>query len=97
NLLNEKIVGLLYETNDFFWLNAVHFFRNRSALLIAVERSNPFHILIGQREVEYVNVFANPFWMDGFRNDDRTFLQVPTQNDLGRCFAVFFRQFLDDW
>ena len=57
--------------------------------LLFIERGDLLHILVGERKVEYVEVFRHSLDVRRFGNDDDAALNVPAENDLRDRFAVF--------
>ena len=54
-----------------------------------IERGDGGHILVGEREVEDVDILPHPFDMGRFGNDNYAALDKPAQGDLSYAFAVF--------
>ena len=53
-----------------------------------VHRGDAGHLVVGQLEVEDVDVLAHPLGADGLRDDDDVALDEPAQDDLGDGLAV---------
>jgi hypothetical protein len=54
-----------------------------------IERGDDCHILLGEREIEDIDILPHPFDVGRFGNDNYAALDKPTQGDLGYAFAVF--------
>lgn len=66
--------------------------RVRAEAAILIQAVQTRHILVGQGEVEDVDVLAAAAFANGLRNGYHPVLQIPTENDLRRRFAVFVRK-----
>src|SRR4051794_26471581 len=67
----------------------------RPGALVAVERGDCVHVVVGQVEVEDVDVLPHPLGLHRLREDDVAQLDVPAQHDLGRGLAVLLGQVLE--
>lgn len=52
-----------------------------------------FHILLCERKVENIKVLLNPIYMNRFRNDDNTALNIPAKGHLCGRFPVLLADF----
>ena len=52
------------------------------------------HILFGEGEVKYIQIFLHPLDMGGFRDYHHAPLQMPAENDLRRTLAVLGTDFV---
>ena len=58
-----------------------------------VERGDGGHILVGECEIEYVDILLHPLYVSRFGDDDDAALDEPTQGDLRHAFAVLATDF----
>ena len=58
-----------------------------------VERGDGGHILVGEREIEDVEILPHPLYVGRFGADDDSALNQPAQGDLRHRFAVFVTDF----
>lgn len=58
--------------------------------VVFVQRIQFRHVFSRQFKIKDIRIFFDAMFFHGFWNGDHTMLEVPTQHDLRRRFAVFF-------
>ena len=56
-----------------------------------VHAGDALHFLCSQFKIKNIQIFRHPLPMDCLGNNGDISLEVPAQNDLGRCFPVLLR------
>ena len=90
---------------DYFWPSTSGTYARNPAKTSSLCSKNGFpfvegidlgHVLVGQREIEQVDVLSDVRRRLRSRNDDVSLLDVPTQQYLGGGLAVLLGEFLDE-
>src|SRR5699024_12631716 len=69
--------------------------RCRTTTRSGIQRVNRVNLLIGQREIKNLKILCDTSWLHGFWNRTATLLNVPTQHNLSRTFAVLFSDVIE--
>src|SRR5699024_1590466 len=69
--------------------------RFRTTTRSGIQRVNRVNLPIGQREIKNLKILCDTSWLHGFWNRRATLLNVPTQHNLSRTFAVLFSNVIE--